>query len=318
MNTIEKVKSANQHTTSNLEAHAVRMTVLAALFMAVLGLGFAVTTQSEAILLDGFFSLIGCAIALLTQKVSRLAARPGNQQYPFGYTTYEPLLNLSKGLLLSVTGLFALVSSVSALFTGGRPISTGGGIAYAVAAAMGSFWVAGRLRVMAKRSRSSLVRVDAKNWMIDGVISIAVAVAFLFVELTKGTSIAAFAPYADPVIVIVIVLTMVSLPINTIRDAWRQIIGYRPDPEKMSVINTAVDEIFKPADAVTCQIRSLEIGRLLYVQVYVLDLHQWSGNLAQQDQLRGQLYSKLNQQFVGIQMDLIFTQQHQWLNWGHG
>jgi len=317
MNTLETMKSANQHTTSKLEERALRLTVFGALFMAILGMGFAVITQSDAILLDGFFSLIGCAIALLTQKVSRLAMRPGNQQYPFGYTTFEPMLNLSKGLLIGAIGLFALISAISALFTGGRPISTGGAIAYAGVSAVGSFWIAWQLKDMAKRSRSSLVRVDAKNWMIDGVISVAVAVAFLFVELTKGTSIAAFAPYADPVIVIVIVLAMVSLPINTIRDAWRQVIGCRPEPEKMSIINTAVDEIFKPADAVTYQVRSLEIGRLLYVQVYVLDPHQWSGNLAQQDQLRSRLYSRLNQQFFGIQMDLIFTQQQQWLNWGN-
>lgn len=316
MNTIEKVKSTHQHTVSTLEARALQMTVLGALSMTVLGLGFALITQSEAILLDGFFSLIGCAIALLTQKVSRLAMRPGNQQYPFGYTTFEPILNLCKGLLLSVVGLFALISSISALFTGGRPISTGGAIAYTGVSAMGSFWIAWRLRVMAKRSRSSLVRVDANNWMIDGVISIAVAVTFLFVELTKGTSIETWAPYADPTVVIVIVLAMVSLPITTIRDAWRQIIGYCPDAEKMRLIHAAVVEILQPTDPVTFQVRSLEIGRLLYVQVYVLDPHQWSGTLAQQDQLRGQLYSSLNQQFAGIKMDLIFTQQYQWLHWG--
>lgn len=317
MNTIEKVKSANQHTTPDLEASALHLTVLGALFMAILGLGFAVITQSEAILLDGCFSLIGCAVALLTLKVSRLAVRPGTQQYPFGYTTFEPMLNLSKGLLLSLVGLFALISAISALFTGGRPISTGGAVVYAGISAVGSFWIAWQLRGMAKGSRSSLVKVDAKNWMIDGVITMAVAIAFLFVELTKGTSIATVAPYADPVIVIVIVLVMVPLPIHTIRDAWQQIIGCRPDSEKMRVIYAAVDEIFKPGDPVTCQIRSLEIGRLVYVQVYVLDPQQWSGNLAQQDQLRSQLYSRLNQQLLGIQMDLIFTQQYQWLNWGH-
>lgn len=316
MNTIETVKSAHQHTASRLEARALYMTVLGALSMAVLGFCFAVLTQSEAILLDGFFSLIGCAIALLTQKVSHLAMRPGNQQYPFGYTTFEPILNLCKGLLLSVVGLFALISSISALFTGGRPISTGGAMAYAGVSAVGSFWIAWRLRGMAKRSRSSLVRVDAKNWMIDGVISIAVAVTFFFVELTKGTSIETWAPYADPTVVIVIVLAMVPLPINTIRDAWRQIIGYCPDSKKMRIIHAAVVEILQPSDSVTFQVRSLEIGRLLYVQVYVLDPHEWSGTLAQQDQLRSRLYSNLNQQFAGIKMDLIFTQQYQWLNWG--
>ena len=82
----------------------------------------------------------------------------------------------------------------------------------------------------------------------------------------------------------------------------------------MAAINTALEETFSSANAVTWQVRALEVGRLVFVQVYVLDPHQWSGNLAQQDQLRSQLYSKLTQHFIYCQLDVIFTQQHQWLN----
>lgn len=316
MNTKEAVKIANQPKVSNLEARALRLTSLGALLMAILGLGFAVITKSEAILLDGSFSLIGFIISLLTHKVSRLVMRPGDQHYPFGYTTYEPMLNLSKGLLTGLISLYAIISAISALFTGGRPISAGIAIVYAGLAALGCFWLSWRVGSLAKRSKSSLAKVDAKNWVIDGVISAAIAITFLILELTKDTPIEALAPYADPIIVIVLVVLMIPIPVNITRDAWRQVMGYRPDPEKMVIINTAVDEIFKSAETVTWQVRSLEIGRLLYVQVYVLDPHQWSGNLAQQDQLRSQLYSRLSQQFFSIQMDLIFTQQQQWLNWG--
>ena len=70
---------------SKLEARAFRLNVLGTLAMAIIGLGCAVITKSEAILLDGFFSLIGFVIALLTQKVGRLVMRPGDERYPFGY-----------------------------------------------------------------------------------------------------------------------------------------------------------------------------------------------------------------------------------------
>lgn len=305
----------NPSTASDLERRALRLTSVGALFMAFLGLGFALITKSEAILLDGFFSLIGFAITLLTQKVAHLVTRPGDQQYPFGYATFEPMLNLSKGLLLALLGLFALISAISALFTGGRPVVAGVAIAYAVIAALGSFWVAWRVGILAKRANSPLVKVDAKNWMIDGVLSVAVAVTFLVVELTKGSAIATFAPYADPVIVIVLVLLMASFPVKIIREAWRQIVGYRPDSGKMRIIHTAIEGIFKPAEAITWQVRSLEIGRLIYIQVYVLDPHQWSGDLMHQDQLRSQLYSDLSQHLSYLQLDVIFTQQHEWLNW---
>lgn len=306
--------SISTNNLSGLETRALRLNSLGGLAMAVLGLGFAVLTQSEAILLDGFFSLIGFAVSLLTQKVARLALRPGDQHYPFGYVTFEPMLNLSKGLLTGLIGLFALISAVSALLTGGRPTAAGIAVIYAVIASLGCFGFAWRIDLLAKRSKSSFVAVDAKNWMLGGCISVAVAITFLLVSWTKGTTLETWAPYADSLIVIVIVVFMIPYPAKIIRKAWRQIIGYRPESGKMAAIHTAIEEMFTPAGTVTWQVRALEIGRLVFVQVYVLDPYQWSGNLVQQDQLRSQLYSKLTQHFTYCQLDVIFTQQNQWLN----
>lgn len=306
--------SSNTLNLLSLEARALRLNSWGGLAMAILGLGFAVMSKSEVILLDGFFSLIGFAVSLLTQKIARLALRPGDQHYPFGYVSFEPMLNLSKGLLMGLIGLFALVSAVSALLTGGRPTAPGIAVIYAAIASLGCFGLAWRVGWLAKRSKSSLVIVDAKNWMLGGFISIAVAITFLTVSWTKGTPLEPWAPYADPLIVIGVVGLMLPFPIKTTRNAWRQIVGYRPESEKMMAIHTALEEIFTSTDPVTWQVRALEMGRLVFVQVYVLDLHQWSGTLTQQDHLRSQLYSKLTQQFTYFQLDVIFTQQSQWLN----
>ncbi|NES20358.1 MAG: cation transporter [Symploca sp. SIO3E6] len=300
--------------TTELETRALRLNTFGTLGMALLGLGFALITKSEAILLDGFFSLIGFAIALLTQKVSRLVMRPGNEHYPFGYIVFEPMLNLSKGLLIGSICIFALISAISALFTGGRPISAGIAISYACVAAAGCFGLAWRVRQLAQRSGSSLAAVDAQNWLIDGFISFAVAVAFLVIQLTQNTPISRFAPYADPVLVILLVVCTISIPLKISRDAWRQIVGYRPNSEKVTSIHTSIAQIFELMDSVTWQVKSLEIGRLVYVQVYIVDENESCGSLRQQDLLREQLYSALSEQFTYIQLDMIFTQQHKWIN----
>ncbi|MEM1242304.1 MAG: cation transporter [Cyanobacteria bacterium P01_H01_bin.26] len=295
-------------TTDALEARALRLTMLGTLGMALWGLGFALITKSEAILLDGFFSLIGFAIALITQKVFRLVTRPGDEHFPFGYAMFEPILNLSKGLLIALVSLFALVSAISALLTGGRPIGAGVAIVYATIAAVGCFALAGRTRVLAKRAHSPLVAVDVHNWIIDGFISAGVALAFLLIQFTQGTPVAAFAPYADPAIVIVLVAATIMVPFQIIRDAWRQIVGYRPTPDKLQVVNQSVAQTFAPWPSVTWQVRALEIGRFLYVQVYAIDPEEYCGKLSTQDQLRYQIYSALREQFKHLELDVIFTQ----------
>ena len=295
-------------TADALEARALRLTMLGTLGMALLGLGFALITKSEAILLDGFFSLIGFAIALITQKVFRLVTRPGDEHFPFGYAMFEPILNLSKGLLIALVSLFALVSAISALLTGGRPIGAGVAIVYATIAAVGCFILAWRTRVLAKRARSPLVAVDAHNWIIDGLISAGVALAFLLIQLTQGTPVAAFAPYADPVIVIVLVVATIMVPLQIIRDAWRQVVGYRPTPDKLQGVNRSVAQTFAPWPSVTWQVRAIEIGRFLYVQVYAIDPEECCGTLSTQDQLRYQIYTALREQFKHLELNVIFTQ----------
>ena len=52
---------------------ALLVSVLGGLFMAALGLGFALLTDSDAVLLDGVFSLIGTAVAL--HRIIGLGAR---------------------------------------------------------------------------------------------------------------------------------------------------------------------------------------------------------------------------------------------------
>ena len=294
--------------TDVLEARALRLTMLGTLGMALLGLGFALITKSEAILLDGFFSLIGFAIALITQKVFRLVTRPGDEHFPFGYAMFEPILNLSKGLLIALVSLFALVSAISALLTGGRPIGAGVAIVYATIAAVGCFALAWRTRVLAKRAHSPLVAVDAHNWIIDGFISAGVALAFLLIQLTQETPIAAFAPYADPVIVIVLVAATIIVPFQIIRDAWRQIVGYRPTSDKLQIVNQTVAHTFTPWPNITWQVKALEIGRFLYIQVYAIDPEEYCGTLKTQDQLRYQLYTALRKQFKHLELNVIFTQ----------
>ena len=64
--------------------------------------------------------------------------QPDNEYFPFGYGSFEPLINLSKGLLIAGLSLFALVSAINALLHGGRTLNPGFGITYAAIAASAS------------------------------------------------------------------------------------------------------------------------------------------------------------------------------------
>ena len=112
-------------------------------------------------MLDGLFSLISFAMGLLSLKVARLVRQPNDEHYQFGYASFEPFVNVTKGFIMAFVGVFALYSSIDALSHGGRPIASGYAALYAVFGAAVCLLIARRQRKVADASGSPLVEVDA-------------------------------------------------------------------------------------------------------------------------------------------------------------
>ena len=195
-----------QQQIDQLEQQALRLTLLGNFLITLLGLGFALLTLSEAIFIDSLFSGIHLVISLITLQVSHLIQQPGNEDYPFGYVALEPMLNLGKGIVIAIVAICALFSSVDAIRHGGRSVEADLAIWYAGLAALGCGLLALMQSRFAKQCHSQLLDLDAKNWLIDGLVSGAVAVAFGVMLLLARSPWAHLIPYADPIIVILLVL----------------------------------------------------------------------------------------------------------------
>ena len=188
----------------SVERRGLLLSVVGALGMAALGIGFFFVTDSVAVLLDGLFSLIGFAVSLIAIRVAALVQQPDDECFHFGYAAYEPMLNLIKGLLIAFVTVFAMISAIGIVLNGGREIQGSIVVVYALVAAVGCLVIAAVQRRAARVTGSPLLAVDSKNWFIDGAISGAVAVAFFLVVLLGDGPLAAFKPYADPAVVILL------------------------------------------------------------------------------------------------------------------
>ena len=297
----------------NLEKRGLRLSIIGALFMAGLGFGFAVLTSSDAVLLDGFFSLIGFAIGLVSLRVATLVRRPDDDEYHFGYAAYEPMLNLTKGLLMAFVTLFALVSAILVVIEGGREIEAGWASVYAWVAAAGCFAIAVSQRMLAKRTASPLLAVDSKNWLIDGLMSVAVGIAFLIAVLLVDTSYAHLLPYADPAVVIILVILSLPIPFTIIRDNWRQMLGRAPGESVQKKAETAVQKILGPSKDYDTKIRLDQLGRLTYLQLYVVVKQADDLDLSRLDRCREAVYQALKDDFENLALDVIFTRDPRWV-----
>ena len=295
------------------ELFSIRVSVAGSLSMALLGVGFALLTASEAIMLDGLFSLIGFALGLLSLKVSKMVRQPDDDRYPFGYASFEPLLNLCKGLIMGFLSLLALYSAVVALWHGGRAINTGAAIVYAATATIGCFGIALYQRKKFRETSSPIVEVDYKNWVVDGAVSAAVGMAFVAAWLMSGTSWEPFLPYVDPAVVILIVIITLWIPYEITHVNLRELLNAAPDPSYLQGIETRIAPLLSHPDMLQHVPRLLKMGRNLYLNLYVVVApgSRWQA-LPEQDSFRENVKEALAGTYPNLVADVVFTEDARW------
>jgi cation diffusion facilitator family transporter len=301
--------------TGKIERRAILLSVWGNLVAALLGLFFAFLTNSEAVLIDGIYSLINFAVALVALKVSKMVQRPDNELYPFGYAVYEPILNLTKGLLILLVTVFALFTASTELLSGGRPVNALETCIYATLATLLCGAVTCYLRRQSGLIRSPIVAVDAKNWWIDTLISAGVAIAFFIAVVIKKTPYAGLAPYVDPVVVIVLVMVMLPVPWHIIRENWAQIVSRAVEPECLAEVEAQLDKVRAEIPWRDQHLRVLRMGRLLYVHVYILEdpIHTLEA-----DRCREKIYQTLKEIHADLALDVSFTADPIWMRRASG
>jgi predicted Co/Zn/Cd cation transporter (cation efflux family) len=296
------------------EARALTLSAWAYAAMAGLGIGFYFLTRSEAILLDGAYNLISFLMTLVAQRVARLVDVPQTEDFHFGFAHFEPLLNTLRTLLIIGIGLYALASSVEALFHGGRPLSAGHAVVYGALAASGCFMVSFRLRRAARHAASPLLRVDADNWFLNALLSTGVGLSFVFAYAIQSTRLSHWVPYVDPVLVTVLVLVAVPGPLRTLADNLSQVLMAAPEPGIQADIRGRVEAAVSQLQPSLVHVRMLPYGRFLYIQVHVL-LRQGHelGSVDVLDALRSGIHSSLAHIHPRLVLDVVFTADRRWV-----
>lgn len=305
--------SSHQVLLNKLEKRALNFSIWGNVFMVVIGVGFAIVSYSDAIMLDGLYSFIHLLIALLTLRVSKLVMKPSNDEYPFGYWMYEPMINLAKGLMIITLLALALFNAFASLYSGGKQVILDMAIFYAFLATLGCFISAWLVGHWGKQAHSPLALVDAKNWWVDGYISAVMLVVFIAAFVLEDSDWADWVPYFDPLMVIALVLLIVIVPLSIMRDAWNEIVGKHPGEDIEDKIRDLIDSVVSSAVHKGYRLRLVMTGRFLLVHIYFkIQADTPLDSIEALDEVREQLYQAFRKHYPFVAMDVVFTQQEKW------
>lgn len=297
-----------------VEARALRLSAWAYLCMALLGGGYFYLARSEAILLDGVYSFISLLMTFVAQRVSQLVQTPYTDRFHFGFAHFEPMLNVVRILLILAIAAFAAASAVAALLQGGRPLNADSAVVYGIIAATGCLSMAWKQRRAARQAGSPILAVDARNWLVDGVLSSGVAVTFLFAFLLNRTAYADWVPFVDPLLVVVMVTLMIPVPLKTLGENLRQVLMQAPDEEMQKKIRMRVEQAVQTAAEDQISIRMLPVGRFLYLQVVILVPPGTQVRVIDEiDSVREKILENTTDLHPQLTLDVIFTADSRWV-----
>ena len=290
------------------ERRALRVSSVGALALAVLGIGFAIHSGSEAILLDGVFSVLGFFMALMTLYVSRLVGRPDDEVFQYGYAHFAPLMNVLKSLVMAILCGFALLSAISTLLAGGQPMAVGSALIYALLATVIGAGLFFYLREVAQRTSSVLVSLDAKAARLDMLLSAAVLASFGLGWLSLGSPMEQYLDYLDPLVVAGLCLVALPVPLKVLWESGREVLLLAPDTEIQKEVRERISGALGAFPVAEYRIRMLKLGNIMAVTLHVRpgDDYRIEG-VEELDRVRKSIERALSSLNYEIGLDVMFV-----------
>ena len=188
-------------------ATLLRLSVATAVVTIVLKTAAWWVTGSVGLLSDALESLVNLASALFALAMVTIAARPADEDHPFGHTKAEYFSSAFEGLMIAAAAI-AIAWAAIGRFLHPQPLEgVGVGLALSIVSSVLNGLLAVRMLAESRRHRSIALEADARHLVTDVWTSAGVVVGVVAVQLTGWL-------WLDPAVAI-------GVAINIIREGAR-------------------------------------------------------------------------------------------------
>jgi len=291
---------------SQLEAGLLQMSIAATIVIAAAGVVIGLLSGSMSIVFDGLFSSIDAVVTVVTLVVARLLASEGNHRFQYGYWHLEPLvLALNSSVLVLLCG-YAFLNAVQGLMTGGHALRFDMGVVYAATIGAICFSMVVYLRRANERIESELIALEVQSWLISGVITLALLIAFAGAILIRGTKFEYLTPYVDPAVLAVLAPAVVLAPLRTARQAFAEIFLIT-SKEMDGDVQTAAAAAVARHGFITFKSYAVEVGRARFIEISFLVPGDRIGSVSDFDAIRHEIAAELGGVGPEQWLTIVFT-----------
>jgi predicted Co/Zn/Cd cation transporter (cation efflux family) len=279
-------------TEAGKERLGLRLSAAASAVLGGIAVIWGLAVQSQALLLDGVYALIGTALSLVTLHAARLVAAGPTPGYPFGREALGPLMVGVQGLVLLGTLLYASVAALLTIRSGGSEAAVGSALVYALLSLALSVGLLALMRRVG--TTSELVGAEAAQWRAGAVLSGVLALGFGLAVVLTRVDVDTVVPYIDPVLVLAATAMLISTPLRMMRTSLRELLEAAPDPSVTKPVADAVAAVRQEFGLPKPAMRIGKLGRKLYIELdFLVEPGLW--DVGDADLVRRDLLDRLAQ-----------------------
>lgn len=302
------------------EQAVLRLSIAMTFVVAAVGIGFGVASGSASIIFDGIYSLTDAVMtsvallvsSLITQRLSERRQARLVQRFTMGFWHLEPMVLGLNGILLSGAAVYALVTAVGSLLTGGHPLQFGRAILYATVVLIVAIGMAIHNRHANRSIRSNFVALDVQGWTISAALTGALLAAFVFGWAIQGTALAPLSPYVDPAVLALVCVIVIPLPVPTIRRALADILLITPS-DMLAEIDAVARDVVARHGFLDHRAYVARVGRGRQIELYFIvpqgrpprPLEEW-------DAIRDQIGEAIGGDITNRWLTIAFTTDPEW------
>lgn len=305
------------------EQRLLRISIIATVMIAAMGITFGLLSGSSAIVFDGMYSLVDAAVTMVALLVAKLinsynAGGTQNQRlvekFTMGFWHLEPMVLGATGLLLSGATVYAFIDAIGSFLSGGRPLKFGQAIIYAATTLLISVamaWVGARAN---RRLRSDLIGMDVKAWLMSAAITGALLVGFLVGFAIEGTPLGWMAPYVDPTVLALVCLAIFPIPLGAVRQALSEILMFTPVELKRHV-DAVAQQFVEQQGFLSYRAYVAKVGRGRQIELYFIVPPGWPARtLEEWDALRKEIGDAIGGHSPDRWLTIVFTTNVEWVD----
>ena len=289
------------------------VSIWGAVVFSVVGVIWGVLSHSRMIFFDGIYSLLSLGLTLGSYWTWRFIRKEQPVRFQFGKESLVPLVVALKALVLLGLSVYAIGVAVGDLRTGGRQVQLAGALGYSLLSTVLCAAIYLMIQRRQKKTESSLAGVEAAQWLMDTVLSMAVLAGFAVAYGLQFTAWNHLTPFVDPVLVLAFGLYFLKVPYVILRDNLPELLMMAPGKDIQRDIDRAVLSVRQQFDLKDAYVRTAKIGQKLVIEIdFIVDPQSQVQDIGQCDLVREALNRQLTGLRYGTWLTVSFTGDRKW------